>query len=173
ECSKEQQGIRRLGALVYVCLPVRSLGRFTVDRGSCSCGAWWESDRPGLHGRSKRRLPLQSPLQDGSCKSADITEPRGWAGTKRRVRDSRGQVRSARQQAIDRRDNELLRVPRHRNRLARRSEDNSLPGTVCFQHCNQNNSEQVQSPAILRKIRPWKGLEAWRRDSSNYLLLSS
>src|SRR5207247_323707 len=173
ECSKEQQGIRRLGALVYVCLPVRSLGRFTGDRGSCSCGAWWESDRPGLHGRSKRRLPLQSPLQDRSCKSADITEPRGWAGTKGRVYDSRGQVRSARQQAIDRRDNELLRVPRQRNRLAKRSEDNSLPGTVRLQRCNQNNSEQVQSPSIVRKIWPWKSVEAWRRNPRHHLLLSS
>jgi len=98
--SEQEKGIPRLGVLGSTCSRVRGTERSIVDCRSGSCGAWWEPDWPGLHWRSKRRLSLQSPLQDGSCKSAHVTELRGWIETKGRVCDSRGQVRSPRQQAI-------------------------------------------------------------------------
>jgi len=90
-----------LAVLGEACSRVRGHGRFVVDCRSGSCGARWEPDGPGLHGGSKRRLSLQSALQDGSRKSAHVTELRGWAETKWRVRDSRGKVRAARQQTFD------------------------------------------------------------------------
>jgi len=98
--SQQEKRILRLGVLGAACSWVRGPEGSIVDCRSGSCGAWWESDRPGLHGRSKRRLSLQSPLQDGSCKSAHVTEIRGWIEAKGRVCDGGGQVRSARQQAI-------------------------------------------------------------------------
>ena len=106
--SEQEKGIPRLGVLGSTCSRVRGTKRSIVDCRSGSCGAWWEPDGPGLHRRSKRRLSLQSPLQDGSRKSAHVTKLRGWIETEWRVRDGRGQVRSARQQTICGRDVQLL-----------------------------------------------------------------
>jgi len=98
--SEQEKGIPRLGVLGSTCSRVRGTKRSIVDCRSGSCGAWWEPDGPGLHRRSKRRLSLQSPLQDGSRKSAHVTKLRGWIETEWRVRDGCGQVRSPRQQTI-------------------------------------------------------------------------
>src|SRR5438105_11086911 len=108
--SEQEEGIPRLGVLGSTYSRVRGPRRFVVDCRSGSCGPWWEQDGPGLHRRSKRRLSLQSSLQDGSRKSAHVTRLRGWIETEWRVRDGRGQVCSARQQTICGRDVQLLSV---------------------------------------------------------------
>src|SRR5438876_1812718 len=56
--SQQEKRILRLGVLGAACSWVRGPEGSIVDCRSGSCGAWWESDRPGLHGRSKRRLSL-------------------------------------------------------------------------------------------------------------------